>query len=109
MDSSTRRTALTWVMELRHYRVHGTLDPAFGNAGKADVSAYLQSAVSGIAADSHGRIVVSGTSARPGPGDYGNRGLIRLTPAGALDNSFGIGGRAIDGFEGTFTLESDDD
>jgi uncharacterized delta-60 repeat protein len=93
--------------EVRQLLPSGAPDTSFGVNGLADVSAYLDPP-SHLAIDSQGRVVVAGTSAYANP-DVGNRNLIRLTAAGALDDSFGIGGRAIRGASTGVALEADDD
>ena len=83
------------------FTVRGKLDTSFGVGGKANVSFATKfpssSDVVGVAADSLGRIYVAGTGIRAN----GTPEIIvvRLTPNGKLDTSFGIGGRSFANFD----------
>jgi uncharacterized delta-60 repeat protein len=81
------------------YDAGGALDPTFGGDGWVCVDVGTGSTDRGVdvlvLAD--GRLVVAGTSA-------GNFALVRLTAAGALDPTFGTGGRATFDFGGTEEL-----
>ena len=68
----------------------GALDPSFGTAGK--FAGFPDTAtISGVAVDPLGRTVLAG--AAPGPGGF-DMVVIRLTPNGTPDTTFGTGGRA---------------
>jgi uncharacterized delta-60 repeat protein len=72
---------------LARYNANGTLDTTFGTNGKvttipAGQSEYAMS----MAVDTSGRIVVAAGT------DWGMATLVRYTPNGALDTSFGTGG-----------------
>jgi uncharacterized delta-60 repeat protein len=79
----------------------GDLDPSFGTGGKVttDFGGDVQGEIVSTAIDSRGRIVAGGFS-----GDIHSRGyftLARYLPDGSLDRSFGTGGIAVTGLEGT--------
>ncbi|MBM7787578.1 delta-60 repeat domain-containing protein [Tenggerimyces flavus] len=97
-------TAVGWQFATVRYLANGTLDSAFGTGGIAltsvsvpDVSSRPFDLAYAVAIQSNGRIVVAGNAGR----DYGRGGigwefgLVRLTAAGALDTSFGSGGKTV--------------
>ena len=66
----------------------GTLDTSFGTGGEASYTAtdnQFPSTVTGVAVDPDGNIVL----AVPPAYIFGGTGLIRFTPSGALDSTFG--------------------
>jgi uncharacterized delta-60 repeat protein len=65
----------------------GQLDTSFGTGGKVTVSFSASTSASGIGIQSNGRIVVVGTDK--------NFVIARLTTSGALDSSFGSGGKTV--------------
>lgn len=71
------------------YTVGGSLDTSFGNGGEVTTAfPHSQASVAtGVAIDSHGCIVVVGTS-------NGRIAVARYTTGGDLDRTFGSGGRA---------------
>ncbi|HEX2085054.1 MAG TPA: hypothetical protein VHF89_05185 [Solirubrobacteraceae bacterium] len=71
------------VVGLRH---DGSLDPSFGSNGVVDVDDTGLLRAYAIARDAAGRVVVAGSTGKPA--------LVRLTPDGAIDPSFGGGGLA---------------
>lgn len=78
---------------LVRYTTNGSLDNTFGSGGIvftdfAGQNDYVRS----IVIQSDGKIVVAG-SIELGIGTYNDFGLARFTTSGALDNSFGIGGK----------------
>ena len=80
----------------------GDLDPTFGTGGSVLTSPTIQSrkAVSGDYAEavqlqSDGKILVAGSTIAGGNTDWG---LVRLMPSGAIDTSFGSGGRVVTDF-----------
>lgn len=77
----------------------GTLDTAFGEAGKAvvDVGGHYDAAYS-MALQSDGKIIIAGTS--NDASGYADFSLIRLGADGALDATFGTGGKAIIDIDG---------
>ena len=82
---------------LARYNTDGSLDTSFGTAGKVttDLGTNIDYAYE-VAIQSDGRIVLAGTSGN-------NFALTRYTSTGALDNSFGIGGKvSTDIGSGTF-------
>jgi uncharacterized delta-60 repeat protein len=93
----------------------GGLDTTFGVNGKArDVNGPSNDTVRGMALEANGNIVVAGAAWRapitPEPTDRArNLALSRLTPAGALDTSFGEQGHLSVDFSapgGTFSSEA---
>ncbi len=74
----------------------GTLDPTFGTGGLVltDFGGGSDDRGYALAVQSNGRIVVAGTSS-------GNFAVARYLPSGALDPSFGTGGKATFDFGGT--------
>lgn len=75
---------------LARYDVDGTLDPTFGTAGVATLTPHLASNwPNAIALQSDGRIVVATTENGTGSS------LERVTAAGVLDTTFGVGGYAV--------------
>jgi hypothetical protein len=90
------------------FRLHpnGSLDTRFGRNGTAGVRLASNTYFSGIAADSHGRVLRAGgrgTSAcahcatKPGKGHV-SFALLRLRANGKLDRRFGRGGRVLTSF-----------
>ena len=79
-------------LAVARYDANGNLDPAFGSGGKVTIDVGIVSNVRvDLAIDTGGRIVVAGTVTRDPflPSDFG---VARLTPGGALDATFGVGG-----------------
>ena len=79
-------------LAVARYDANGTLDPAFGSGGTVTIDLFIASNVRvDLAIDAAGRIVVVGTVTRDPflPSDVG---VARLTPGGALDATFGVGG-----------------
>jgi uncharacterized delta-60 repeat protein len=87
-DVVGHKGALIGEVALARYNANGTLDTTFGTNGKVitGLSRGFQY-VSSVAVDSSGRIVVAGETGSPT--------LLRYTPNGALDTSFGTGGVVI--------------
>jgi len=68
----------------------GTLDTSFGTGGRARIAVGAgEDMAYAVALQPDGRIVVAGRSAERG-GDFS---VVRLTRDGALDTSFGVGGK----------------
>ncbi|HEX3147871.1 MAG TPA: hypothetical protein VHR66_07285 [Gemmataceae bacterium] len=86
---------------LARYNTDGSPDTSFGSGGKivTPIGAFDDMAYA-IAIDSVQRIVVGGSSS---DGSVNHFGIARYTPSGALDSSFGSGGKV------TTVLESFDD
>jgi uncharacterized delta-60 repeat protein len=88
---------------LARYLQDGTLDPSFGAAGKVLTEFDSRESVDGpvaVVVQSDGKIVAGGSSADdrgdfPGPDDFV---LVRYTPQGRLDESFGQAGIALTDF-----------
>jgi uncharacterized delta-60 repeat protein len=72
----------------------GKLDPGFATAGALSTAAPAgtQIAISGVAVEPDGSIVAAGDSA--GPDGMTTVFVLKATPAGALDSSFGSNGQA---------------
>jgi uncharacterized delta-60 repeat protein len=82
---------------LVRYTASGTLDASFGNGGKVTtLISYPHSTARSVAVQSDGKIVGGGFSAGTGNGyDFA---LARYTSTGALDTSFGSGGKVTTDF-----------
>lgn len=80
---------------------YGSLDPTFGTGGKVvipfDLGWNKYDDVTGLLIQSDGKIVVTGTV----EAGWHNRdfGAVRLTASGALDSSFGTGGKVVVPFD----------
>ncbi len=91
------------------YTSAGAFDGSFGVGGIAtfDVGGGKYDEAHGMAVQPDGKIVVAGIAKRVSTkGGNSDVAIIRLTTAGALDNTFGIGGRVIEDYENG---DSDDD
>jgi len=89
---------------LARYRPDGTLDPTFGRHGKKITTFPDNAEATGLAIQSDGKIVVAGSN-----GDqeyYSQFALARYRPNGALDLTFGQGGRVLTDLGG-FGVASD--
>lgn len=74
---------------LARYETDGSLDTGFGSGGKVVLASASPEWASAVAIQSDDRIVVAGSSS-----DGSNSGVIaRLEASGALDTSFGSGGK----------------
>jgi uncharacterized delta-60 repeat protein len=89
---------------LARYHADGSLDHAFGGDGKVTTD-FAGGGADDVAVDSQGRIVAVGY--QPTGGEYEDLGafaVARYNPNGALDSSFGAGGRVTTDF-GADTLD----
>ncbi len=79
----------------------GALDTSFGTGGTVAIDINNSTdRVSDVAIDSHGRIVAAGVTVLSGAsGDFA---AVRLNADGTLDPTFGIGGKSVFHFGGTF-------
>ena len=78
---------------LARYTEAGLLDPSFGIGGMVITPMGTGGdTTSSVVVQSNGMIVVAGSSSSGGSTDFA---LARYTPAGALDTSFGFGGKVI--------------
>jgi uncharacterized delta-60 repeat protein len=76
---------------LARYTESGALDATFGSGGKVRTDiAGLDDSPRSLALQSDGKIVVAGNAKS---GTYYDLGLVRYTTTGALDTTFGYGGR----------------
>jgi uncharacterized delta-60 repeat protein len=83
---------------LARYTSNGTLDSAFGQAGKVMTKVGLGDAYSfGIALESNGRIVLAGYSSTTLDHDFT---IVGYTTNGTLDSTFGNGGIVTTDFSG---------
>ena len=90
----------------------GDLDPTFGNGGSVLTSPRVESqsagysndaAFGGVEVQPDGKILVAGSSSKttgtwPFSTTTNDWGVVRLTPSGALDPTFGTGGRVLTTF-----------
>jgi uncharacterized delta-60 repeat protein len=82
----------TSAVGLARYEPSGTLDGSFGTDGRVATGLWPGGAeANSLVLDSGGRMVVAGPR---DPGTQPGWGLARYTPAGALDGSFSLNGRA---------------
>jgi uncharacterized delta-60 repeat protein len=81
---------------LARYRTDGSPDPTFGTGGKVvtRVAAYRPSGAHAVVVQADGKIVASGGCLRTDD-DFA---LVRYTPRGNLDRSFGVGGKVLTDF-----------
>ena len=87
------------------YTSAGVLDGTFGTGGitTIDINSGAADAAHSLAVQSDGKLIVAGTTVRTPNHDVA---VIRLTTAGALDGTFGTGGKVIANYVGS---NSDDD
>jgi uncharacterized delta-60 repeat protein len=80
----------------------GSLDPRFGRRGQFRLRLSRREDMAAIAADAHDRVLLAGTVRAKLRSRFARPRflLIRTTPKGELDRSFGRGGRVITGFGG---------
>src|SRR5262249_13762939 len=83
---------------LARYNSNGSLDTGFGSRGETTAVFGLDSIdqAAAVAIQPDGKIVVVGTT-RPGVGVM-DAALVRFTPSGSLDSSFGTGGKVTTDF-----------
>jgi uncharacterized delta-60 repeat protein len=87
---------------LARYNPDGTLDSTFGTGGKVTTDFGIEEArASAVGLDSAGNIVAAGTFFTS-PNEFL---VLRYTPGGALDSTFGSGGEAFTAFPGTNEAE----
>jgi uncharacterized delta-60 repeat protein len=88
------------------YNTDGTLDTSFSGDGKltVDLNPGLGDAVAGLALQSDGKIVATGTATTPGSTNFGT---VRLNANGTLDDTFGNGGIVVTDFLGGNDAASD--
>lgn len=80
---------------LVRYNPDGSLDATFGTAGQVITAVGTSAHADGIALQPDGKIVVAGTTWVASQSDFL---VLRYDPAGALDPSFGSGGKVISDF-----------
>ena len=101
-SGSTMITGFDFVV-LR-YNADGSLDPTFGEGGIVVVDfGYTNDYATGVAVDSHGRVVVAGYSIdnQLGPSDDAVVWVVRLKADGRIDPSFDGDGKQTVDFGGT--------
>lgn len=85
---------------LARYNPDGTLDAAFGTAGKVITPVGLANDVArGIAIQGDGKIVVAGEAQHPYHIRSSYFALVRYEPDGSLDTGFGAGGKVTTAFD----------
>lgn len=78
------------------YKSNGTLDAAFGNGGRASLPATSIDKVAGMVVLPNGKIVIGGSSSvDTGTGFKLHFSLLRFTPDGLVDSTFGTGGKVV--------------
>jgi uncharacterized delta-60 repeat protein len=85
------------------YNANGSLDTTFGSGGKLVTAIASSDTANAVAVDTAGRIVVAGWSQTSG--GHEQAAVVRYTPNGALDSSFGSGGKqvvSVPGFSDAF-------
>lgn len=85
-------TPLRWYIAVARYNSNGTLDATFGVGGIARTGIFGEDTARAIAIQSDGKIVVAGEAVNiVAATSY--FAIVRYTSAGALDATFGTGGR----------------
>ncbi|HMG76199.1 MAG TPA: DUF4214 domain-containing protein [Pyrinomonadaceae bacterium] len=86
------------------YQTNGSVDTSFGTSGvvTTDFNGHIDRAT-GIALQVDGKIVLAG-AANLTTGSTGDFGLARYNPSGALDSTFGAGGKVITDFGGNVDI-----
>ena len=91
--------------EVARYLPNGTLDQNFGAGGRASVGLTV---VSGVAVFADGSMLLAGTFFRPIGVSYAyDSAVVRLTPGGAPDPTFGVDGKVVTESAPDFTLAPD--
>jgi uncharacterized delta-60 repeat protein len=85
---------------LARYNTDGSLDPSFGTGGKVLTDLGRDDEINSVTVQPDGKIVVAGFSGTARNGDRGDFAIARYTARGALDPSFGTGGRVTTDFAG---------
>ena len=82
--------------EITRLTPSGGPDATFNGSGFSRVSGYVPNwtLASGVVIDAHGNIVLAGKAATAGVGGGNSFYVIRFTPSGTLDPTFGKGGVA---------------
>ena len=90
---------------LARYTSAGVLDTTFSSDGKVTTDFFGFNNIGyEVATDASGRIVVAGIVATASGSETTNFGLVRYTSTGALDASFGTGGKVTTDFSGNFDV-----
>jgi uncharacterized delta-60 repeat protein len=82
---------------LVRYKADGSLDEGFGRGGKVLTDFGGEEGASALVLQPNGKLVAAGTLFGDVPGGY-DFALARYGPSGALDGSFGEGGKTTTGF-----------
>lgn len=91
LATTTKKGAAYDLFGLARYNANGTLDTTFGSKGKVTTDLGNTSWAFAMAVDGSGRTVVAGYTG-------GNvAALVRYTASGALDTTFGSGGKLVTG------------
>ena len=88
---------------LGRFNSGGSPDLSFGTSSVAGISMSVESAISSPIVDSEGNVLEWGICTASGSGNYEKIKIIRLTPNGTLDTSFGSSGIET-GAQGTHVL-----
>lgn len=90
-------TPTEWDFAVARYLANGSLDRSFGTGGKVrvDLGGHTPDDVAALVVQPDGKIVVAGWSGSPAHVFDSDIALVRLEPDGALDPSFGAGGRVV--------------
>ncbi|GAA1553350.1 hypothetical protein GCM10009827_087580 [Dactylosporangium maewongense] len=93
---------------LARYNSDGSLDTTFGDGGLvvAQPSTFTIDAAEGMAIQENGRIVVVGSSDALAGGSDFDFAVMRFMPGGALDTSFGAGGKVLTSFNTGRSLDT---
>jgi uncharacterized delta-60 repeat protein len=81
-------------LALARFTPDGALDPSFGDSGQLELNHEGLRGV-GVAVQSDGRIIVAGPTSIPGAEGGSAAYVLRLTPDGDIDRSYGDGGVAL--------------
>jgi uncharacterized delta-60 repeat protein len=93
-------TALTLVLPTLAAGAAGDLDPSFGTSGALHTDLGGQDSAEAVAVQPEGKIVVAGT-ASGSPSTATDFALARYSKSGALDATFGSGGKVLTDFDGS--------
>jgi uncharacterized delta-60 repeat protein len=87
---------------LSRYLANGSLDTAFGTAGRVTIVADGggDDTMQALALQSDGKIVVAGFTAPPGASNNSNFVALRYNTDGSVDTGFGSGGKVVTDFNG---------
>jgi uncharacterized delta-60 repeat protein len=81
-------------LEVARFTIRGKLDPSFGQGGRVLTHVSYAFEARSVVVQPDGKLVVAGTA-----GAHEGFGLVRYTPGGKLDPTFGSGGTVVSDFD----------